>query len=612
MIHLTKRSAAVLSFVLIVALVVNGAMGGQGGRPRRVFDRSNLDETCEPCRDFYQYANGGWMKKNPIPPGYECWRIWEVLKEANLERGRAILEAAAASKNAVPGSNERIIGDLYASCMDEAAIEAVGLKPLEPLLNEVQELNDMKEGWKRLKSRLLRRQGVVISIEPCWWDPGLAQLSDESDRSKEIREKFTWYVARKFELMGATPERAAAQSRTVLEIETKRSKAWQLEAKKNKYEKAVRELKKRPIEDWRTYLSWRIASKFVNYPDASLPKNLDELYVKYAEEQQLPRWRRCLMAVKSQLDDAFTAQWVEKHYPVAAKAAVKTISDGQIEVLRTELATMNWMGQAASEQAIKKLEALTLRIGHPEKWRDYSKLKTDRSSYLSNLVRVAEFEADDVHRNLISIMRESSEWLFTPVGEYAYYQPRYNQILIPAGILQPPILNFTSDNVSNYGAIGAVVGHEILHGFQASIDKTGDKDKREYKARAACIEQQYSAFKGANGLSQNGKSVSDEAIADLGGLRLAYLAWKKSLEGKPQPPVINGFTAEQRFFLSFAQIWAMNATPEYERKAVQDDEHPLNRFRVNGTLSNMPEFAAAFGCKKGDAMVRETRCGVWW
>lgn len=623
---LTKKSVAVVSFVIVGTFIMNAVAGGQGDKARSGFDRSNLDESCEPCRDFYQYANGGWMKKNPIPPDEWRWSLVEILAKANEEKSRAILETAAANKNAAPGSNERIIGDLYGTCMDEAAIEAAGLKPLEPMLAEVRKLDDAN-AWEEILARPLQKGGkiTIFSLLGNLSLPDPYSYLDQHKTWQETREKFIGHVARMFELMGDAPEKAAAQARTVLDIETKVQEAWvennvspPNENPKNKtvfgnIDKseraniARRELVKRPIEDRRTYVRWRIVDAFARSFGVSLPKKLDEERFNYYgkhrkhEEKQLPRWRRCKKVVEETISDALVAQWVKKHYPIKAKTRLKAMIDELVATLRSELTKSS---NPANEQGIKKLEAIKFYAGHPEKWHDYSTLKMNRSSYLGNLVRVAEFQASDALKNPDPVMEEQSmSWL--SVG--SYYDSKNSTVLIPVGVLQPPYFDLIADDAVNYGAIGAVVGHEIQHAFDYEEgDVWSLHDGPKYEELAACIERQFDEFESKGRQSLVGVRVRDQAIADLVGLRLAYNAWKKSFNGKPQPSVIDGFTAEQRFFLSFASIWAENTFD------LPQGSHPPNRFRVNGTLSNLPEFAAAFGCKKGDAMVRETPCEVWW
>jgi putative endopeptidase len=293
-----------------------------------------------------------------------------------------------------------------------------------------------------------------------------------------------------------------------------------------------------------------------------------------------------------------------------------------VAALREDLTTLDWMSQPTRQQAIAKLEAFARKIGYPEKWRDYSALDVDRKSFVANTFRARAFEVNRV-LNKIGRPIDRTEWNMTPPTVNAYYNPSMNEIVFPAGILQSPFFDLTADDAVNYGAIGAVIGHEMTHGFDdsgAQFDAEGnlknwwtDADLKNFKERTECVVNQFNSFvvDPKDNLRQNGKLVVGEAVADLGGLTIAYAAFKKSLEGKPRPADIDGFTPEQRFFLGFAQVWAGSGRPEYERLQTNTDPHPLPRFRVNGTVSNMPQFQQAFGCKTGDPMVRADRCQIW-
>jgi putative endopeptidase len=321
------------------------------------------------------------------------------------------------------------------------------------------------------------------------------------------------------------------------------------------------------------------------------------------------------------LGEAVGQVYVQKNFPPAARERMLVLVKNMVAALREDITTLSWMSQPTRRQAITKLEAFARKIGHPEKWRDYTTLEIDRTSFVNNSMRARAFE---VKRTLNKIGRpvDRTEWVMTPPTVNAYYNPSMNEIVFPAGILQAPFFDPTADDAVNYGAIGAVIGHEMTHGFDdqgAQFDAEGnlknwwaETDLKNFKERTECVVNQFNSFvvDPKDNLRQNGKLVVGEAVADLGGLTIAYAAFQKSIENKRLAP-IDGFTPEQRFFLGFAQVWAGSARPEFERQQTITDPHPLPRFRVNGTVSNMPQFAQAFGCKAGDPMVRADRCQIW-
>jgi predicted metalloendopeptidase len=380
-----------------------------------------------------------------------------------------------------------------------------------------------------------------------------------------------------------------------------------------------------PIEDWKTYLRWHLvhdaasalSTPFVNEDFAFYSKTLN------GTKEIQPRWRRCVVATDNVLGEALGEVYVKKAFPPEAKARMRQLVNNLIVALREDIPTLDWMSEPTRQAAIAKLNAFGIKIGYPDKWRDYSTLKIERASYLDNLERASRFER---LRNFNKMGRpvDRTEWGMTPPTVNAYNNSLMNEIVFPAGILQPPYFDLTADDALNYGAIGAVIGHEMSHGFDdqgRKFDLQGnlkdwwtEVDAKNYTERATCVEQQFSNFRVEEiGLNQNGKLVLGESIGDLGGLKIAWLAFQKAMQGKPRPASIDGFTPEQRFFLGWAQVWGRKQTPEAMRQQILTDPHPLGRFRVNGPLSNMPQFAEAFHCQAGDAMVRppEQRCQVW-
>lgn len=646
------------------------------------FDTANLDKTCKPCDDFYQFAMGGWMKANPVPPAYSTWGSFSQLLDKNQQNLRQILETSE-KQQATAGSNEQKIGDFYASCMDTAAIDESGTKPID---SELAKIAAMKNGADlQSEAANLQEEGVGVlfrfganqdakdstQVVGSAFQGGLGLPEREyylkqDDKSKTLRDAYVKHVARMFELLGDSADVSTAGAATVLQIETMLAKAsmkntdlrdpektyhrmkmadlqaltpdfnWEsyfrllnhpelkeINVGQPEFFKALdAQLTATPLADWKTYYRWHL----VNSTASQLPqKFVDEEFefrgktLTGAKEIQ-PRWKRCTQATDRALGEALGQVYVQKYFPPEAKAHALAMVHNLISALHEDLQTLPWMSPETRAQATAKLEAFAVKIGYTDKWRDYSALKIDRVSYLTNQRRASSFE---FQRRLSKIGKpvDRTEWGMTPPTVNAYNNSSMNEIVFPAGILQPPFYDPKADDAVNYGGMGAVIGHEITHGFDdhgSQFDGRGDlknwwtqDDLKNFKERAACVQSQFDGYVVDGDLHENGKLVLGESIADLGGLALSYAAYEKSLEGKPRPPDKDGFTPEQRFFLGWAQVWGANDRPEYERLMANTNPHPLPRFRGNGPLSNMAEFAKAFGCKKGDPMVREQVCKIW-
>jgi putative endopeptidase len=643
---------------------------------------ADMDTSAKPCVDFFQYADGGWIKAHPIPPEYPRWGTFNVLAEENRDKLHGILEALAARKDLVAGSDEKKLADFWDACMDEKAVEAAGAKPIEPELARIAAIKTV--GELQAEVARLQREGVRVlfgfgseqdrknsdEVIASLRQGGLGlpdrdyYLKDDA-RSKEIREKYAAHVATMLGLLGDDTARANAEAATVLSLETELAKISMSRVEQrnpdNTYHRlATAELAKLapdfdwpayfraqetpavaslnvaqpeffrgvgvllakvPLDQWKTYLRWHLvsaaapylSSPFVNEEFAFRGKTLQ------GTEKLEARWQRCVGATDRQLGFALGRLYVEKYFPPEAKKQADELVRNLIAALRADIATLDWMGPATKKAAIAKLDAFTPKIGYPDKWRDYSKYQVTAGSFAENMQRGDEYE---FHRAIDKIGKpvDRSEWGMTPPTVNAYYSPSRNEIVFPAGILQPPFFDPNADPAVNYGAIGAVIGHEMTHGFDdqgRKFDAKGNlkewwtaQDAKNYEARAACVEKQFDAYQVQPGLHENGKLVLGESIADLGGLTIAHMAYEASLDGA-KPPVIGGLTADQRFFLAFARVWSGAARPEYEQMQVRVDPHPAAQFRAIGAPSNMPAFAAAFGCKPGDPMVRAERCRIW-
>jgi putative endopeptidase len=649
------------------------------------FDFANLDRSVKACVDFDQFASGGWTKANPIPPEYPRWGTFNILAEHNRDVLHEILEQAAKNTVAPAGSNERKVGDYYASCMDGPQIEAQGLKPLQPELDRIAALHDLpslRAEVERLQSLGVNAIFQVGSIQDFkdstrvigGIDQGGLGMPDRDyylktdDKSKLTRQEYVHHVTKIFELMGDAAKTAAGEAQTVMNIETQLAKASLTRVERrnpdNVYHKMnqaqVQKLAPEfdwpayfeesrltgkgdinvtapdffraanglltsvPLAGWKTYLRWHLLSAAAPaLPDKFVQEDFNfNGRILTGAKEILPRWKRCVRSTDDAIGMALGEMYVARTFSPQSKAHALEMVHNLEAALRADIHQLDWMGLQTKKAALAKLDAIVNKIGYPDKWRDYSKLSVDRGPYVENLLRANLFEFD---RDLAKVGKpvDRTEWLMTPSTVNAYYNPLLNEIVFPAGILQPPFFDAHRDDAYNYGGVGAVIGHELTHGFDdqgSKFDAQGNlrnwwtpQDKKNFDARAECVIKQFDSYEVQPGLYENGKLVAGESIADLGGLAIAYMAYQHSLERKPQPPAIEGFTPQQRFFLGYAQVWAGNIRPQLARLQVNTDPHPIAHFRVNGPLSNLNIFAQAFGCKAPDPMVRpeDKRCRIW-
>jgi putative endopeptidase len=498
--------------------------------------------------------------------------------------------------------------------------------------------------------------------------PNKDYYTKTDDKSKQTRADFAKHVARMFELLGHISQRSAEEGEAVLRFQLQLAdgamdpvEARDLAATTNKrslaqvqqltpdfswkdyvaarsapsvsdvnvgqpkfFENVNRMLKSVPLADWQTYLRWQV----LNTAATLLSSKFEEEHFNFFNRtlsgtpQMEPRWQRCAIATDASLGEALGQAFVEKKFSPEARARMSALVDNLTKSFRERIQTREWMSDATKQQALKKLDAITRKIGYPDKWKNYSSVRLARDAYFENTTQAAVFEA---RRNLDKIGKptDRAEWGMTPPTVNAYYRPANNEIVFPAGILQPPFFDPEADDALNYGAIGAVIGHEMTHAFDdrgSQFDANGNlknwwttDDRNKFATRAECVSEQFSGFKTTDGMNLNGKLVLSESIADLGGITMAYYALQKSMEGKPRPANIDGFTPEQRFFIGYAVVWARNQRPEAERRQALTDEHALARYRTNGPLSNLKEFATAFTCNANDAMVRlaNRQCQIW-
>jgi putative endopeptidase len=666
-------------FALAISLMASLVVAQQSSKHEPVLDINAMDRTIDPCVDFFAYSCAGWIKNNPIPPDQSSWDTSSKMQDENSARLRAILEEASRPD---PGRNAvtQKIGDYYASCMDEKAIEAKGPEPLQTELERIAKISSKAELADAAAS--LTDDNVLFRFESIQdyrnanrvvanADQGGLGLPDrdyytKSDaKSAELRTAYLAHVQKTFELLGDKPKTAAAEANAVVRIETALAKASMTRVERRDpksldHKMTSRELEKiapnfgwqvyfakvgmsnldslnvavpaffkgmnaalhnESLANWKTYLRWHLVR--ANAPYLSSPF-LNENFAFYGKtlqgQQELkPRWKRCTENVDDDLGEALGQAYVERYFPPAAKQdALKMVNEIQA-AMDEDINTLTWMSPATKQQALLKLRSMANKIGYPDKWRDYSKLEIVRGDELGNVERARKFEFD---RQLTKIGKpvDRGEWDMTPPTVNAYYDPQMNDINFPAGVLQPPAFDPGSDAAPNYGDTGGTIGHELTHGFDdegRQFDAQGNlrdwwtpEDAKEFEKRASCISDQYSKYTIIDDIKINGKLTLGEDVADLGGLILAYMAWRQDTRGE-NLPAIDGLTPEQRFFVGYGQSWCGQTREETKRLRATIDPHSPEKYRTNGVVSNMPEFQQAFHCKTGSPMVNENRCRVW-
>ena len=646
------------------------------------FDTKRMDTSVDACNDFFQYANGTWLRTIEIPPSESRWGSFNILANNNNSLLREILDTAA-KKRSAKGTDAQLIGDFYGSCMNEAAINKAGLKPVRPFLRDIDKIRTVGDVEKQIADfhsaglpavfgfgsgpDLKNSNNVIANAGQAGLTlPNRDYYTGDDAKSVETRAKFVEYMTNIFKLLGDTPDTAAANAKTVLEMQTRLALASLTPVERrnpdNNYNKialtAAQEmmpnfswsaylaersvpaftelniappkffaevntmLKDVPVNSWKTYLRWMVinsAAPSLSKPFADENFNFFGKYLRGQKEQQ-PRWKICVQAVDNNLGEALGMEFAKTAFTPAAKARMGELIDNLMAALKDRINGLEWMSAETKVQAQAKLATFKRKIGYPDVLRGYKGLAISRRSYAMNNLRSNQFQ---VRRNFEDLgkPRDKTRWGFSPPTVNASYSSVNNDITFPAGILQPPFFNFEADDAINYGAIGGVIGHEITHGFDDSgsrFDADGNlkmwwtpDDRTKFEERAACVVKQFDSYEVQPGLFMNGKLTLGENIGDFAGLTVSYDAYQRSFAGKSRPADIDGFTPEQRFFLGWAQVWAGKYTAEAERAQVKGDPHALPRWRVNGPLSNMPQFAKAFGCKDGQGMVRKDACSIW-
>jgi len=657
---------------------------GSSSKSAPGFNLDTIDKSIDPCVDFYQYACGNWIKNTEIPADQSTWGSFTELRDRNLDVERGILEkdsAAGANRNPI----DQKIGDLYGSCMDEKAADAKGISPIKPELEAVADAKDKRQLMDELAKLDLIGDGSLFSFYSspdlhhadmviAYIDQGGLTLPDrdyyikDDQKMKDMRQRLVEYATQLFTLAGQSPQQAADSAQTVLRIETALAKASMDRTArrdpKNRDHKMSRDeavalgpdfylnqyftevgapnfsqmnvvnpdffkqvngvIESESVDALKTYVSWHVLNSAA--PWLSQPFVDDNFKFQQAltgQKEIQARWKRCVSLVDRELGEALGERYVDVTFGPEGKQRMLKMVDALEKSLSEDIHDLSWMSDETKKQAQVKLEAIRNKIGYPEKYRDYSSVVIKPDDLIGDIDRANMFESK---RDIAKIDKplDRKEWGMTPPTVNAYYSGSYNEIVFPAGILQPPFFDKSMDDAVNFGGIGVVIGHELTHGFDdqgRKYDPQGNlrdwwtaEDGKEFEKRVSCVADEYSGFTAVDDLKLNGRLTLGENTADNGGARVALMALEHMIAedktGK-EGEKIDGYTPEQRFFLGFARVWCEKRRPEVARTRVFTDPHSPGKYRIDGVVQNMPEFEKAWGCKAGQPMVSENACHVW-
>lgn len=678
-----KKSIFSLSLLMIASTCFMGCHSKTGEATYHdPLSLSGMDTTINPTQNFFLYANGDWLKNTKIPPSQTGWGSFYIVRDNALSNMKTILDSCEALKNPVKGSPAQQIGDLYAAALDSAAIDSAGVAPLKPALQRIasiQNITDLlaviieeyKNGGGALFSFYVSPDDKNSDIERPHFDQGGLGLPNKNyyfkndSTSKAIRSAYQVYIGKILSLSGdsadadkdaadimALETKLASASKTPVELRDPQANYHLLTAKEMDktapdinwpsllqglnvrqdtlqvgqpefYKTLSGLLKSVPMDTWKQYLTFHLVSSYASWLSQPFAIARFDFYNKLLNGQQEPeaRWKRACSLVNGTLGDALGKLYVQRYFPPSAKAYMENLVNNLQETYRQRIEQTDWMSDSTKAKAIAKLNAFTKKIGYPDKWKDYSSIDINRSSLIGDLQRIGQWEYNyDI--NKLGKPTDKSQWQMTPPTVNAYYDPSFNEIVFPAGILQPPFYFQHGDDAVNYGAIGAVIGHEMTHGFDdqgSQYDKEGNlkdwwtkQDREKFNAHADQIVRQYDNYVVLDSVHVNGKLTEGENIADNGGLAIAYAAFQKTPEAH-KDTMIDGFTPDQRFFLAWAQVWRIKNRPQRLLWRINNDPHSPEEYRVNGPVSNMTAFYQAFHVKPGDKMYRpdSVRVKIW-
>lgn len=669
-----KKHIILITFIAIIGLVflsINGCSENKAEH-RVGFDRAMMDTTVKPQVDFYHYAIGNWLKENPVPEDQTIWGGFIVLREQTNDQVKTIIDEAVKHAKANPKTIQEKVGLFYKVGMDSAKIEELGLSPIEDELKRIEAIKTKEEVVKEVAHMHQYTSSPLFYFYSSpdaknseyeiagIWQGGLGlpdrdyYVNDDA-RSKEIREKYLKHIENMFNLTGC--EVSAQRAKTIMNIETKLAEVSNTRVQnrdpKATYNKlTVKEVEQKspsfdwelylseigandvgsininqpkfivgmsklfktvPVSDWKIYLKWNLIRAISPYLSSKFVDERFDFMGKFLNGQEVnrPRWKRVLSSLNGVMGEAVGQIYVEKYFPPEAKERAKKIVEALKVSMGESIRNNTWMTDATKNEALKKLAAFGVKIGYPDKWRDYSGLEVTED-YVQNIMNSNYFDHQEMLSKINKPVRKW-EWGMTPQTVNAYYSPTRNEIVFPAAILQFPFYDYQVDDAINYGAMGAVIGHEITHGFDdqgRQYDANGnirdwwtEKDAESFKKRVQVIIDQFNEYTPIDTFHINGAMTQGENVADLGGLTVSFNAFKKTEQYK-KGELIDGFTPTQRFYLSWAQVWKNNIRPDALKLRLKTDVHSPGEYRVIGPLSNLPPFFEAFDVKPGDPMRR--------
>jgi putative endopeptidase len=657
---------------------------GEGKQARKLLDPANMDTTVKPGDNFFMYANGTWLKNNPIPGSETRWGSFNELQENNYKALHELLDAAAGNKNAAAGSAEQKVGDMYRTGMDTVGIEKAGITPLNELFARIDGITDANGLINEIVTEQTQGMGQVfgfyvspddknVAKEICQFGQGGLGLPDrdyyfnKDERTAKIRDAYKQYQIDMLKLMGEDEATATKDAAAIYALEEKLAGASMTRVEMrdpyklyNKYSidgmnkltpgidwhsvmqnlkaggqdsvivgmpkffgEVNAQLKATPVDVWKKYLKFHAVNDMAPYLSSNFDNLRFDFYGKTVrgQKEQKPRWKRVLNIVDGSVGELLGQMYVDKNFKPEAKKRMLELVNNLQSTYADRINRLDWMSEETKKKAIAKLNTFMKKIGYPDQWMDYSKLTIGNDNYVKNIMASSAFDYDYMLGKLGRPV-DKAEWQMTPPTVNAYYNPAFNEIVFPAGILQYPFFEQDADDAVNYGGIGAVIGHEMTHGFDdqgRQYDADGNlndwwtkDDAEKFIAKAKVVSDQFNGYTVLDTVTVNGELTMGENLADLGGLAIAYEAFKKTEQGKGTEK-IDGFTPDQRFFLSWAQVWRANTRDEEMFNRIKTDPHSPNLWRCNGPLSNMQQFYDAFNVQPGDKMYREeaTRAKVW-